>query len=116
MNTKQLGPTLLPPIAKSNPVLDGIVWLDVTELARTIGFETRVGVSLTLTDTLLPLGQDTENDYDQRLYDALWLAHFQCQMNGRQATTFNVIFHRKEGTHEIGLRLRMECDDQTTFL
>ncbi len=100
--------------------MDEVTWLIVSDLAKGTGFETETAISIALTDALAPNTKETETDYDQRLYDALWLAHFQFMMNGMQPVTFSFSFAPVQTNYktfeETCLRLHVESINQTTFL
>jgi hypothetical protein len=73
-----------------------------------------------LSDTLEPITTESDGDYDQRLYDALWLAHFRLTLDQLEAMTFNFAFQR---THwmsgeqtDANLRLRVETRDEVTLI
>jgi len=120
MNANQLTLALLSPVSKSGPFIDGVSWLDVTDLAKGVGFETRTAISIALADALASRSGETESAYDQHLYDALWLAQFQFTLNSLHPTTFNFSFlcmhARNPGFDEVSLCLHVESVDQTTFL
>jgi hypothetical protein len=56
------------------PVIQKEEWLDVTDIARGVGFTGPVEISLALNDALEPHQDEQEEAYDQRLYDCLWRA------------------------------------------
>jgi hypothetical protein len=95
-------------------------WLDVSDIARGMGFTTAVQISVTLNDALQPLPNETDGDYDQRLYDFLWRAHFQLSLDQSQSATFNFTFSRKdqrtEFASEVSLRGRVEAENQVVLL
>jgi len=95
-------------------------WLDVSDIARGVGFTTAVQISVTLNDTLQPLQNETDGDYDQRLYDFLWRAHFQLSRDQSQSATFNFTLPRKdrrtEVATEVSLRGRVEVKKQVVLL
>jgi hypothetical protein len=111
--------TTKPPLRRK-PVIENATWLDVSEIARGVGFTTTVQVSIALQDALEPLQSEIDGDYDQRLYDALWRAHFQLSLDPRSSATFNFIFPRKhekaDETIEASLRLRVEAQKQVVLL
>ncbi len=120
MHANQLTLALATPVARSAPVIDQAAWLDVSDLAKGVGFETQTAISVALADALAPTANETDADYDQRLYDALWLAHLQFTLNGSQPSTFNFSFSRgqtnNKDVEETCLRLHVESVNQTTFL
>lgn len=101
-------------------LIASLTWLDVSEIARGVGFTTDAELSIALHDALEPVSTEEDGDYDQRLYDALWLAHFELSLNPRHATTFTFTFpHKHWRTDEITdipLRLRCEVRDHVARL
>ena len=79
-----------------------------------------VFVSLALSDAFEASQSEAESEYDQRLYDALWYAHFECSLNDGRPVHFTFTFPRKhlktETTHETSLRLRVESQSRGMFL
>lgn len=73
-----------------------------------------------LKDALEPLQNEIDGDYDQRLYDALWIAYFKLSLDQSQSATFNFTFPRKVGktekVSEVSLRLRAEAHKQIVML
>ena len=108
------------PQPERQPIIQNEVWLDVSDIARGVGFTTAVQVSINLNDALEPLRNEIEGDYDQRLYDCLWLAHFQLSLDQSQSATFNFTFPRKdwktEEVSEVSLRVRVEAQKQVVHL
>ena len=100
--------------------IENEAWLDVSDIARGVGFTTAVQISVTLNDALQPLQHETDGDYDQRLYDFLWRAHFQLSRDQSQSATFNFTFPRKnrrtEVVSEVSLRGRVEVKKQVVLL
>ena len=80
-----------------------------------------VEVSVTLSDALEALQSEDADSYDQRLYDALWLAHHYLSLDHqRQSIPFTFDFLR-EDKHtgkftEAALRLRVEAQKRTVLL
>ena len=77
-------------------------------------------VSVALHDALTPLSTEEDGDYDQRLYDALWLARFELVLDHRDSANFTFVFPRKhwrtEEISNISLRLRCETHGGTLRL
>ena len=98
------------PPREKRPIIQYEAWLDVSDIARGVGFIAPVLVSVSLNDALQPLQNEIEGDYDQRLYDCLWLAHFQLSLDQSQSVDFNFTFSRKdwktEEISEVSLRVR----------
>jgi len=101
-------------------IIENETWLDVSDIARGVGFTTAVQISVTLNDALQPLQNEMDADYDQRLYDFLWRAHFQLSHDQSQSATFNFTFPRKdrrtEVVSEVSLRGRVEVKKQVVLL
>lgn len=105
---------------EQTPIIQNELWLDVSDIARGVGFTSAIQISILLKDVLEPLQNERDGDYDQRLYDCLWLAHFQLSLDQSQSTTFNFSFTRMgcktEEASEISLRLRVESQTQVVLL
>lgn len=121
MKTKQLFISMAPPfISKTQPQVPDMKWLDVSSMAAGTGFATKVAVSVTLSDALQPIPNETDGDYDQCLWDVLWLAHFQLSLDESESVTFNFTFPRKHWMTkvitEVSLRVRAASREQTAFV
>jgi len=105
---------------RKTPIIRNETWLDVSDIACGVGFSTTVQISFAFNDALAPLQNEMEGDFDQRLYDALWRAHFQLSLDPLPSATFNFIFPRKDWKtkeiSEISLRLRVEAQEQVVRL
>lgn len=108
------------PQREQRPIIKNKAWLDVSDIARGVGFTTAVQVSISLNDALQPLQNEIDGDYNQRLYDCLWRAHFQLSLDQSQFATFNFTFPRKdcktEEVSEVSLRVRVEAQKQVVLL
>ena len=108
------------PQSEQQPIIKNEAWLNVSDIARGVGFTTAVRVSINLNDALEPLRNEIEGDYDQRLYDCLWLAHFHLSLDQSQSATFNFTFPRKDWktkeVSEVSLRVRVEAQKQVMLL
>ncbi len=97
--------------ALSPPSPDTRPWIDLSGQAEGLGFAGPVWVSLALADALEPNPNEADDDYDQRLYDLLWLAQFQAALEGG-SSTFTFSFPRTHrltsAISETSLRLRVE--------
>lgn len=121
MKTKQLFISMAPSlISKTKPQVPDMRWLDVTGIAAGTGFTAKVAMSITLADALQPIANETDGDYDQRLWDVLWLAHFQLSLDESESVTFNFAFPRKhwktEEITEVSLRLHGEVSNDQSYL
>ena len=103
-------------LSPSRPIIVYPTWQDVSNIAAGVGFSEPVSISMALSDALEVTQLEVVTEYDQRLYDALWLAHFELELNDGRSVNFTFTFsraHWKTGElSEIGLRLRVEKDPQ----
>ena len=110
----------LKPQQEQKPIIENEAWLDVSDIARGVGCITAVQVSINLNEALQSLQNEIDSDYDQRLYDALWLAHFKLSLDQSQSATFSFTFPRKdsktEEASEVSLRVRAEAQKQIVLL
>ena len=108
------------PPADTEPAFDLRNWLDVSAIAAGVGFDQPVFVSVTLSDAFEAGQSEAEGEYDQRLYDALWYAHFECSLNDGRSVhitfTFPYKLQKAETAHETSLRLHVEKRSQGMFL
>jgi hypothetical protein len=108
------------PQPEQQPIIKNEAWLDVSDIARGVGFTTAVWVSIALNDALEPLQNEIDGDYDQRLYDALWRAHFKLSLDQSRSATFNITFPHKdrktEEISEVSLRVRVKAEKQVVLL
>ena len=92
-------------------------WLSAGWASACIGFTKNVEISQSLSDAL---DHGDEDDHDQQLYDALWLAHHHLVLDQRPAFsfTFNYLIDDKlQGLHiERSLRLHVEEKEQLILL
>ena len=106
--------------ANTEPAFDPRNWLDVSAIAVGVGFDQPVFVSLALADAFKAGRSEADSKYDQRLYDALWYAHFEWSLNdGRSvhiAFTFPYKLQKAEIAYETSLRLHVEKRSQDMFL
>jgi hypothetical protein len=102
------------------PVSQQNAWLDVTDIAHGVGFTTTVGISSALHDALTPLRTEPDGEYDQRLYDCLWLAHLRLLLDREPCVTFTFAFPRRiwrtGEMREICLRVRAETQGQLVII
>jgi len=96
------------------------LWIDVSPEARMIGFTRKVEVSQSLSDALQPIQTEDEDAYEQRLYDALWLAHHYLCLEERSSFSFTLDFLRDDlvagRMTENSLRLHLEMCGSTVSL
>ena len=107
---------------KQKLIIKNTTWMNVSDVARGIGFTIPVEVSIALSDALEPLQTEDDEDYDQRLYDALWLAHHYLSLDLRQRESIPFTFDflrddkHKGKMMEARLRLRVEAQKQVVLL
>ena len=106
---------------KQKLIIKNTTWMNVSDVARGIGFTIPVEVSIALSDTLMPLQTEDDEDYDQRLYDALWLAHHYLSLDLQRLSisfTFDFLCKDKHAGKfiEASLRLRAETQKQVVLL
>ncbi len=101
-----------PRLSRQKPIIKIPSWMNVSDIARGVGFKVPVEVSMGLSDALEPLQAQEVDEYDQHLYDALWLAHHYLSLDQRQSISFPFDFLREDlllGKFvEASLRLRVE--------
>ena len=102
-------------------IIKNTTWMDVSDIARGIGFTIPVEVSNALSDALMPLQTEDDDDYDQRLYDALWLSHHYLSLDLRRPSIpFTFDFLRMDNhtgkVSEASLRLRVEAQKRIVLL
>ncbi len=103
------------------PIIKNTTWMNVSDVAKGIGFTIQVEVSIALSDVLMPLQSEDDEDYDQRLYDALWLAHHYLSLDPRRPSISFTFDFLREDKHtgkftEASLRLRVEAQNQVVLL
>lgn len=106
---------------KQKLIIKNTTWMNVSDIARGIGFIIPVEVSIALSDTLMPLQTEDDEDYDQRLYDALWLAHHYLSLDVQRLSISFTFDFLRENKHtgkfiEASLRLRAETQKQVVLL
>ena len=117
----QLTLDFTPRLSKPKAIIKNTTWMNVSDVARGIGFTIPVEVSIALNDALEPLQTEDDEDYDQRLYDALWLAHHYFSLDHqRESLSFTFDFLREDKPSgkfiEASLRLRVEAQRQVVLL
>jgi len=108
------------PAPPGTKIFKNTTWLDAGWATRCLGFNKKVEVSQALNDALSPLQTEDEDDHDQRLYDALWLAHHYLALDQKPSMSFTFDFLRDDkvkGTlTETSLRLRVQEKEQLILL
>ena len=109
--------TSIPP-AKS--ILRNTTWLDAGWATACLGFTKKVEISQTLSDALHPLHAEDEDEHDQQLYDALWMAHHRLVLDQRPSISFTFDFLRDDKIlgkfTETSLRLHVEEKEHLILL
>jgi hypothetical protein len=106
------------PIPPVKSIFKNTTWLDAGWATACIGFTKKVEISQSLSDALMP--SHAEDDQDQQLYDALWLAHHHLVLDQRPSFSFTFDFLRDDKLNgrlvEHSLRLHVEEKDQLILL
>ena len=66
---------LFAPAPPVKTIFQNNTWLNAGWATACLGFTKDVEISQSLSDALKPHHADDEDDHDQQLYDALWMAH-----------------------------------------
>ena len=85
-----------------------VEWLDVTDIARGVGFTGSVEISPALSSELLSHQDEPADACNQRLFDCLWLAHLHWSLSEGEAAILNFFFERADSTEEGRLIFRLE--------
>ncbi len=92
-------------------------WLDAGWAVPLLGFTRKVEISQSLSDAL---DHGDEDDHDQQLYDALWLAHHHLALDQRPSLSFTFDFLHDDKVKgrlvEHSLRLHVEDRGQVILL
>ncbi len=95
-------------------------WLNAGWATACLGFTKKVEISQSLSDALMPIHADDEDDHDQQLYDALWMAHHYLVLGQHPSFSFTFDFLRddkiKGRFSETSLRLHVEEKEQLILL
>ena len=109
--------TPAPPIKR---IFQNSTWLSAGWASACLGFTKKVEISQSLSDALNPLHADDEDDHDQQLYDALWLAHHYLVLDQRPSFSFTFDFMHDDKISgrfiETSLRLHVEEKEQVILL
>ena len=85
-----------------------VEWLDVTDIARGVGFTGSVEISPALSGALRSHQDEPADACNQRLFDCLWLAHLHWSLSEGEAAILNFFFERADSTEESRLVFRLE--------
>ena len=80
------------PSVEDDPIVMRDIWLDVSDIARGVGFTETLHLSIALNGTLDLRHERSDSNYDQLLYDALWMAYLKLSLDQSQSATFNFVF------------------------
>lgn len=87
-------------------------WFNAGWAAPCLGFTKKVEISQSLSEALMPSHANDEDDHDQQLYDAIWLAHHYLVLDQRPSFSFTFDFLRDDKINghfvEHSLRLHVE--------
>lgn len=108
------------PVPPVNRIFRNMTWLDAGWATACLGFTKKVEISQALSDALQPLHADDEDEHDQQLYDALWMAYHYLVLNQRSAFSFTFDFLRDDKYlgkfTETSLRLHLEEKEHVILL
>jgi len=111
---------LFAPAPPVKTILKNTTWLNAGWATACLGFTKPVEISQSLSDALLRLQTEDEDVHDQRLYDALWLAHHYLVLDQRPSFSFTFDFLRDDKISgrliETSLRLHVEEKEQLVLL
>ena len=108
------------PAPSIKTIFKNTTWLNAGWAAPCLGFSKPVEVSQSLSDALMPIHADDEDEHDQQLYDALWLAHHHLVLDQRASFSFTFDFLRDDKISgrfvQHSLRLHVEEKEQLILL
>ena len=108
------------PAPSIKTIFKNTTWLNAGWASACLGFTKKVEISQSLNDALMPIHADDEDDHDQQLYDALWMAHHYLVLDQRPSFsfTFDFLHDDKFNGHfvEHSLRLHVEEKEQLILL
>ncbi len=108
------------PVSPVKTLFRNAIWLDAGWATACLGFTKKVEISQSLSDALKPHHADDEDDHDQQLYDALWMAHHYLVLDQRPSFSFTFDFLRDDNCNgkliETSLRLHVEDKEQVVLL
>lgn len=108
------------PTHPAKSIFKNTTWLDAGWAAGCLGFTKKVEISQSLSDALKPCHVEDDDEHDQQLYDALWLAHHHLVLDQRPSFSFTFDFLRDDqnvgALTETSLRLHVEEKEQMILL
>ena len=106
------------PVPPTGKVFKNAVWLDAGWATACLGFTKKVEISQSLNDALQLFQMD--DDPDQHLYDALWLAHHYLVLDQRPSFSFTFDFLHDDKYQgrlvEHSIRLHLEEKEHIILL
>jgi len=101
-------------------IFKNTTWMNAGWATACLGFTKKVEISQSLSDALMPIHADDEDDHDQQLYDALWLAHHHLALDQSPSFSFTFDFLHDDKASgrfiETSLRLHVEEKEQLILL
>lgn len=95
-------------------------WVDFSMEGHLIGFSQKVEISQSLLDALAARPMEGEEDYEQRLYDALWIAQHDLCLDQLPSFSFTFDFLHEDLTLgrliKSSLRLHVEVRGTSVLL
>jgi len=108
------------PVSPVKTIFKNTTWLNAGWATACLGFTKKVEISQSLSDALKPHHADDDDDHDQQLYDALWMAHHHLVLDQRPSFSFTFDFLRDDKLNgnltETSLRLHVEDKEQVILL
>lgn len=101
--------------APSRKLIQHTTWLSAGWASACLGFTKKVEISQSLSDALQ---HGDEDDHDQQLYDALWLAHHHLVIDQRPSLsfTFDYLHDDKLRGHYVERSLRLHVEEKEQFI
>lgn len=102
------------PVSPEKRIFKNTIWLNAGWATPCLGFTKKVEISQSLSDALMPIHANDEDDHDQQLYDALWLAHHHLVLDQRPSFSFTFDFLRddKISGHLVEHSLRLHVEEK----
>ena len=108
------------PVPPVKSIFKNTTWLNAGWATACLGFTKKVEISQSLSDALMPIHANDEDDHDQQLYDALWMAHHHLVLDQCPSFSFTFDFLRDDKISgrfiETSLRLHVEEKEQLILL
>src|SRR5574338_318488 len=106
------------PAPSLKTIFKNTTWLNTGWASACLGFTKKVEISQSLNDALMPIHADDEDDHDQQLYHALWMAHHHLVLDQRPSFSFTFDFLRddKIGGRFIATSLRLHVEEKEQLI